>query len=82
MKSSVPGIDGAATVILISEAMGARFSQLLVTFAAGGRAAFPANAVETVGYVVTGGATIAIGERKRCCAAGAFFSLPPGWPGS
>jgi (S)-ureidoglycine aminohydrolase len=78
VKSSVPGIDGAATVILISEAMGAKFSQLLVTFAAGGRAGFPANSVETVGYVVTGGATITIGERKRRCAAGAFFFAPAG----
>src|SRR5882672_2975419 len=32
VKSNVPGIAGAATIILINEAMGAKFAQLLVTF--------------------------------------------------
>ena len=38
VKSNVPGITGAATVILISKAMGANFAQLLLTFESGGRA--------------------------------------------
>jgi (S)-ureidoglycine aminohydrolase len=78
VKSSVPGITGAATVILISEAMGAKFSQLLVTFEAGGSATLPANDIETVGYVMSGGATVTIGGVKKRCTAGAFFFSPAG----
>ena len=67
VKSNVPGITGAAAIILISEAMGANFSQVLVTFEAGGRAALPANDIETAGYFETGGGALAVGrERKRC----------------
>lgn len=78
VKSHVPGITGASVVILISEAMGAKLSQLLVTFEAGGRAELPGNAIETAGYVETGGATLAIGGRKEKVAAGAFFFAPAG----
>lgn len=79
VKSSVPGITGATVVILINEAMGARFAQSLVTFANGGRAAMPANAIETAGYFETGGAELAIdGEKKVTCGAGSFFFAPAG----
>lgn len=78
MKSNVPGITGTATVILISEAMGAKFSQLLLTFEAGGSAALPANDVETAGYVETGGGTLRVGGLKQKVGAGAFFFAPAG----
>ena len=78
VKSSVPGITGAATVILINEAMGARFAQLLVTFEAGGRAAMPAGEVETAGYFETGGGTVAVGAEKKRCVEGGFFFAPAG----
>ena len=78
VKSNIPGIAGAAAVILISEAMGAAFSQLLVTFETGGRATFPASEVETVGYFETGGATVLIGEEKKVVSAGGFFFAPAG----
>jgi (S)-ureidoglycine aminohydrolase len=38
VTSSVPGITGATSIVLINPAMGARFAQTLVTFQAGGRA--------------------------------------------
>lgn len=78
VKSSVPGFTGAAVVIVINEAMGARFSQVLVTFEAGGRAELPANEVETAGYFETGGGTVAIEGRKARCGAGGFFFAPAG----
>src|SRR5471032_1316146 len=78
VKSNVPGLTGAATIILINEAMGAKFAQLLVTFEAGGRAALPANGVETAGYFETGGGTLAIGRLKQKVKAGAFFFAPAG----
>jgi (S)-ureidoglycine aminohydrolase len=78
VKSNVPGITGAATIILINEAMGAKFAQLLVMFESGGRAALPANGVETAGYFETGGGTLAIGRLKQKVQAGAFFFAPAG----
>lgn len=78
VKSNVPGITGAATIILINPAMGARFAQLLLTFEAGGRAAAPANGIETCGYFETGGGTVTIGALKQKVAAGAFFFAPAG----
>ncbi|HVS53554.1 MAG TPA: (S)-ureidoglycine aminohydrolase [Opitutaceae bacterium] len=78
VKSSVPGITGAATVILINEAMGARFAQLLVTFAADGRADFPANEIETCGYFETGGALVTIGREKKRVGRGGYFFAPAG----
>ena len=78
VKSNVPGITGAATIILINEAMGAKFAQVQVTFESGGRAALPANGVETAGYFETGAGTLAIGGVKEKVAAGAFFFAPAG----
>jgi (S)-ureidoglycine aminohydrolase len=78
VKSNVPGITGATTVVLISEAMGAKFAQLLVTFEAGGRAAFPANEIETVGYFETGGAVVEIGSTKKRVVTGGYFFAPAG----
>lgn len=79
VKSNIPGITGAATVVLIAEAMGAKFSQLLVTFEAGGRATFPANDVETVAYFESGGATVTIGrEPPHGIAPGGYFFAPAG----
>ena len=78
VKSVVPGITGAATIILINEAMGAKFAQLLVTFEVGGSASLPANEVETVGYFETGGGLVTMGGEKKKVAAGAFFFAPAG----
>jgi (S)-ureidoglycine aminohydrolase len=75
VKSSVPGITGAATIILISEAMGAKFAQMLVTFAKGGRATFRQANLETFGYVMSGEATLMLaGNRERCTAGGFFYA--------
>ncbi len=79
VKSAVPGITGAATVILINEAMGAKFAQLLVTFEAGGRAEFSGSELETAGYIENGSVTVAIeGESRGRCTAGGFFFAPAG----
>jgi (S)-ureidoglycine aminohydrolase len=78
VKSNVPGISGAATVILINEAMGARFAQLLVTFEANGRAEQSANEIETAGYFETGGGMLTIEAEKKKCGAGGFFFAPAG----
>jgi (S)-ureidoglycine aminohydrolase len=78
VKSNVPGISGAAVVILINEAMGAGFAQLLVTFEAGGRAELPANDIGTCGYFESGGGVVTIEAEKQKCGAGGFFFAPAG----
>ena len=78
VNSSVPGITGAVTVVLINAAMGAGFAQLLVTFTADGRAALPASDVQTFGYVMGGGGTVMVGRDKQKCSAGFYFYAPPG----
>src|SRR5687768_2390097 len=78
VKSEVPGITGAATIILISPAMGAKFTQLLVTFEAGGRVVMPANNIETVGFFETGGGVIEVNRSKSRIGAGGYFFSPAG----
>jgi (S)-ureidoglycine aminohydrolase len=78
VKSKVPGISGAGVVILVNEAMGAKFAQLLVTFETGGRAELAANDVETAGYFESGSATVTIEAEKKKCSAGGFFFAPAG----
>jgi (S)-ureidoglycine aminohydrolase len=77
VKSNVPGITGAASIVLINPAMGAGFAQLLVTFESGGRAALPGSDVETAGYFETGGGTLTVGRLRKKVDAGAFF-VPAG----
>jgi (S)-ureidoglycine aminohydrolase len=78
VQSSIPGISGAKVVVLISEAMGAGFAQLLVTFAARGRAEGMANDLETAAFIETGGATVTVEAEQQKCGAGGYFFAPAG----
>jgi (S)-ureidoglycine aminohydrolase len=78
VNSSVPGITGATSAVLINEAMGAKFAQTLVTFQEGGRAALPASGVQTFGYVMTGGGLVSVGREKQKCGPGGYFFAPAG----
>ena len=78
VNSAVPGITGATAVVLINEAMGAKFAQTLVTFQDGGRAALPASEVQTFGYLMSGGGTVTVGREKEKCGAGHYFYAPAG----
>jgi (S)-ureidoglycine aminohydrolase len=82
VNSSVPGITGATTIVLINAAMGAKFAQLLVTFQAGGRASLPGGDDQTFGYVVTGGGALVVGQEKARVGAGGYFYAPAGQPWS
>ncbi len=82
VNSSVPGITGATVAVLINEAMGARFAQLLVTFTADGRAAQPASGTQTFGYVMHGGGALTVGKDRAKIGAGSFFYVPAGQPWS
>lgn len=78
VNSVVPGISGATSVILINEAMGAKFAQLQVTFQADGRAGQPAGPLQTFGYVMEGGGTLTVGKLKAKVRAGWYFYTPAG----
>ncbi|MEN9401862.1 MAG: hypothetical protein RL091_565 [Verrucomicrobiota bacterium] len=78
VPSVVPGITGATTIILINEAMGAKFAQLLVTFEKGGRAVFRQHDLQVFGYVISGEVSLMLAGRKEKCAAGGYFYSPPG----
>ena len=80
VKSEVPGITGAATIILINPELGAKFAQLLVTLEVGGSATMPANDIETVGYFETGGGLVEIDGTKSRVGAGGYFFAPAGKP--
>ena len=78
VNSAVPGITGATSVVLINEAMGAKFAQLLVTFAAGGRAAPAAGDIQTFGYVMAGSGALTVGTTKAQVGPGGYFYAPAG----
>jgi len=78
VTSVVPGITGATAVVLINEALGARFAQLLVTFAAGGAAAFRQGEVQTFGYVMGGEVTLSLDGRRKKLGPGGYFFAPAG----
>lgn len=78
VNSSVPGITGATTVVLINEAMGAKFAQLLVTFQKGGRAIFRQPDLQTFGYVMSGEVVLMLAGRRERCGPGGYFYSPPG----
>ena len=78
VTSHIPGFVGATVIVLVNEAMGAKFAQLLVTFAARGHGEGIASDIETAGYFETGGATVTIEAEKKKCAAGGYFFAPSG----
>lgn len=78
VNSSVPGITGATAIVLINEAMGAKFAQTLVNFQEGGRAGQPASDTQTFGYIMGGGGTVTAGQEKARCGAGGYFYAPAG----
>jgi (S)-ureidoglycine aminohydrolase len=78
VSSSIPGVSGAAAVVLVSPAMGARVAQVLLTFRRGESAEFAAGDTETFGYVMGGGATAMVGKRKRRLGTGGYFFCPAG----
>lgn len=78
VPSVLPGISGAVTNVILSPAMGANLTQLLLTFEAGGAARFASPGVESCAYVMDGGCVAAVGERKEPLSAGGYVFAPAG----
>jgi len=80
--SSLPGVTGATTVVLISSEMGAGFTELTITFNQDGRAEFPDSQIEAFIYVLEGSVTAQAKSERRILAAGEFLFVPAVTPWS
>ncbi|MFL5330619.1 MAG: (S)-ureidoglycine aminohydrolase [Gemmataceae bacterium] len=77
VNSSLPGWGKATITMLIAPVIGARFTQFLATFEAGGHAGPAASGVERVIFVIEGELTVTpSGQPARHLKAGGFAFLP------
>jgi len=78
VPSLLPGISGAVANVIVSPAMGAGLTQLLLTFADNGRAEFAAEDVESCAYIMEGGCVAEIDGASEPLEAGGFVFAPAG----
>lgn len=78
VPSSVPGWQKAVCNVLISPAMGARFSQLLITLETEGQCQGNTGHNQYFIYMVDGPASILLDERRHRLDAGSYVYLPAG----
>jgi (S)-ureidoglycine aminohydrolase len=76
VPSSLPGVDKATAVVLISREMGARFTQLLLTFQVDGSAAFPSNESEVLAYVLRGSVGAEVPGESYKLEMGSYIFVP------
>jgi (S)-ureidoglycine aminohydrolase len=76
--SLLPGWEKAVCHVLISPALGARFSQLLVTLEKDGQCAGNTGANQYFVYLLEGAASILLEARKHRLEAGSYAYLPSG----
>jgi (S)-ureidoglycine aminohydrolase len=80
IPSSLPGVDRATVVVLISREMKARFAQLLLTFQTDGTAAFPSNETEAFAYVLHGSLRAEVPGNTYSIDTGGYLFVPAGRP--
>lgn len=78
VPSYLPGWEKAVCYTLISPALGARFSQLLITLERDGKCAGNTGANQYFIYVLEGSASILLEARKHRLEAGSYVYLPSG----
>ena len=78
MPSHLPGWEKAVCQVLISPALGARFSQLLITLERDGQCAGNTGANQYFVYVLEGAASILLDARKHRLETGGYAYLPSG----
>lgn len=80
VPSNFPGWQGVVTHVLLSPAMGAKLSQLLLRFgvegSTSGKALFPADQHEHAVYVESGKVTAKFGRKSVVLEAGGFLFSP------
>ena len=80
VPSALPGVANATPYFLISPAMGANLTQLLIRCAAGGAASFEANDIETALFLHEGSCVLRIGDQSKPLAAGGYAFCPANTP--
>jgi (S)-ureidoglycine aminohydrolase len=78
VPSCLPGWHDAVCVVQISEAMGARFCQLLITLQKGGEGRGNTGERELLAYVLGGKCVARLADKGRPLSAGSYVYLPPG----
>jgi len=78
VPSQLPGWEKAVCHVLISPALGARFSQLLITLEKDGQCAGNTGANQYFVYVLEGAASVLLAARKHRLEAGGYAYLPSG----
>ncbi len=76
VPSLTPGWTGATCHVVISPAMGARFSQWLVQLAADGRCLGNTGANQYFIYALAGAASVVLAERRHRLEPGGYVYLP------
>ena len=80
VNSVLPGWQDAQAVVVVSPAMGARFSQVLLTLGASGRGSGGMGEIETFVLVLDGALVAASGDAQHELAVGGYAFLPAGQP--
>src|SRR5688572_18422446 len=78
VPSYLPGWEKAVCNVLISPAMGARFSQLLVTLEQEGQCLGNTGVNQYFIYLIEGSASILLDGRRHRLEAGSYVYLPSG----
>lgn len=77
VTSYLPGWENARCVVLISPAMGAAFTQFLITFEKDGHGRGNTAKKELFAYVLEGAASVTLDARRHRMEAGGFAYIPP-----
>jgi (S)-ureidoglycine aminohydrolase len=78
VSSSLPDVDKATAVVLISPAMGTELTQLLLTFQTGGSAGFASSETEGFAYLLRGSVKLELAGKVYSLESGGFVFAPAG----
>jgi (S)-ureidoglycine aminohydrolase len=78
VPSVLPGVENATAVVLISPAIGAAFTQSLITFNIGGQALLPADDHERFVFIVSGELAAGSPDRLYRLSGGSYVFGPAG----
>lgn len=76
VRTTLPGWEKTATVVLISPHMGAAFTQYLAHMEKSGRAGAPAEGAQRFVYVQSGGVRVSVEKRAAALKEGGFAYFP------
>lgn len=77
VSSALPGWHNSMCHVVISPAMGAHFTQTLITMGRESRGAGSTGATEMFAYVIEGTCTMAVPGKKATLVSGSYVFIPP-----